>query len=138
MPATTNRVTEESFALAMSLGTGFLDEYQWLNQWSKDCGRKSFHVVHKHHSFMHLLKNSKYMNPKAYWRFKAEDYVGHISRPTHSISMGVKSTKLSQKLCPKYRVLVHLLLTRAVPQGLGGYMGGWGKVSLPGIYLIDL
>ena len=105
--------TEESFALALSLGKGFLDDYQWLNQWSKDCGRKSFHIVHKHHSFMHLLYNSRYMNPKAHWCFKAEDYVGHISRLTHSISMGVRSTKLSQKLCPKYRVLLHLLLTRA-------------------------
>ena len=105
--------TEESFALALSLGKGFLDDYQWLNQWSKDCGRKSFHIVHKHHSFMHLLYNSRYMNPpKARWCFKAEDYVRHISR-THSISMGVRSTKLSQKLCPKYRVLLHLLLTRA-------------------------
>ena len=60
---------------------------QWLNQWSKDCGRRSFHIVHKHHSFMHLLYNSRYMNPKAHWCFKAEDYVGHISRLTHSISM---------------------------------------------------
>ena len=103
--------TEQAFALAMSLGKSFLDAYQWLNEWSKNCGRKSFHIVHKHHSFMHVLKNSTYMNPQAHRCFKVEDYVGGtpVSRPIVS----AKSTKLSQKLCPKCKVLVRLLLTRA-------------------------
>ena len=38
--------------------------------------------------------------------------MGKISRLGHSISMGVRATRLSQKLAPKYSVLLHLRLTR--------------------------
>jgi hypothetical protein len=38
--------------------------------------------------------------------------VGKISLLTYSISSGVGATRLSVKVAPKYRVLLHLLLTR--------------------------
>ena len=41
-----------------------------------------------------------------------ENFVGQISKLTHSISMGVSSTRLSLKVGPKYRVLLHFKLTR--------------------------
>ena len=83
------------------------EEYQWPNVWSEECGRTSFHIVIKHHTFLHLAKDAWF-----HWCFKAEDYVGHISTLTNSVSMGVKATRLSQKVAPKHRILVHLLLTR--------------------------
>ena len=43
------------------------------------------------------------------------DFVGHISKMCHSISFGVSSTKVSSKLCPKYRLHLHLLLRRDLP-----------------------
>ena len=89
-----------------------MKEYQWLNAWSANCGRSSFHIVIKHHAFLHLAKDAWYLNPRVFWCFKAEDYVGHISTVTHSVSMGVKATKISQKLAIKYRILLHLLCTR--------------------------
>ena len=66
-------------------------------------GRKSFHKVHKHHMFVHLIQEAKYLNPRFHWCFKAEDYVGHLAKLTHSVSMGVRSTRLSQKLAAKYQ-----------------------------------
>ena len=100
------------FAESMALGKAFLDSYHELNVWSLEKDRKSFHKVHKHHTFIHLLKNSKFLNPKLQWCFKAEDFVGHCSKLGHSVSMGVSSTRLSLKIASKYRVLQHLLLTR--------------------------
>lgn len=42
------------------------------------------------------------------------DYVGHISKMCHSCSFGVRSTKLTTKLLPKFRLLVHFLLTASM------------------------
>ena len=41
-----------------------------------------------------------------------EDFVGRISTLAHSISHGVRSTRLSLKVAPKYKVLLHLRLAR--------------------------
>ena len=41
-----------------------------------------------------------------------EDFVGRISTLAHSVSHGVRSTGLSRKVALKYKVLLHLRLTR--------------------------
>ena len=45
------------------------------------------------------------------------DYVGHISKMCHSCSFGVSSTQLTTKLLPKYKLVVHFLLTRSMQIG---------------------
>ena len=79
-------LTPREFAKAMSLGKDFLDACKWLHAWSLEKGRNSFAIVAKHHSFIHLLWNSKYMNPTKHMCFLGEDYVGHISKLAHSVS----------------------------------------------------
>ena len=74
--------------------------------------RKLYHIVPKHHMAQHLGDNFLYMNPKYHWTFKAEDFVGKISKLAHSCSFGVGKHKLSAKLMQKYRIMVHLALTR--------------------------
>ena len=101
---------------SLDLAGEFLRKYDWLNKWSLEKDRMSFHIVPKHHSFIHMVWGSKHLNPRAQWCFKAEDFVGQISRLTSSVSMGVSSTRLSLKVAPKYRILVHLFLTRSMPQ----------------------
>ena len=44
--------------------------------------------------------------------------MGHGSKMAQSISFGVSSTKISTKLCPKYRIFFHLLLTRGLEKPL--------------------
>ena len=51
------------------------------------------------------------MNPRLQWCFKSEDFVGKTSKVAHSISMGVASSRLSQMLGAKYRVLLHLIIS---------------------------
>ncbi len=41
-----------------------------------------------------------------------EDFVGKISKLAHSVSMGVKATRISRKVLPKYRVMLHVRLAR--------------------------
>jgi hypothetical protein len=57
-------------------------------------------------------RRSRYLNPKSTWCFSNEDFVGKISCLTFSISPGVAAKRLSAKVAPKYRILLHLLLTR--------------------------
>ena len=107
-------LTPAEFATAMALGKEFLLTYKWLHSWPLEKDRNSFAIVAKHHTFIHLVMNCKFGNPKRQWCFRGEDYVGHISKMCHSISFGVSSTKLTTKLCPEYRLLVHFLLTRSM------------------------
>ena len=104
------------YGKSLALGKEFLDAYQWLHLWSLEKGRNSFAIVAKHHTFIHLVWNSRFMNPTRHWCFKGEDFVGHISKMAHSVSFGVSSIRLSQKITAKYRVLVHFLLTREMHQ----------------------
>jgi hypothetical protein len=87
----------------------------------KGQNRMSFHIVAKHHGFLHLVWNSKFLNPKLHWCFKGGDFVGQVSKLTHSVSMGVSSVRLSNKVAPKYRILVHLALTRSIEAMQEGY-----------------
>ena len=105
-------LTEEQFAQSLTLGKEFLDSYKWLNSWSLEKGRNSFGIVAKFHTFIHLLWNCQFGNPRGHWNFRGEDFVGHMSKMAHSVSFGVSSCKISQKLAQKYRLLVHFLLSR--------------------------
>lgn len=106
-------LTDEEYAAALEKGSFFLQGYEWLNTWAQGAGRNLFHIVYKHHTFWHLVENSKWMNPRFHWCFRSEDFVGKISRLAHSISSGVRSTRLCRKVAPKYRVLLHVRLTRS-------------------------
>ena len=112
-------LTSPQYQKGLKLAGDFLTSYAWLNQWSLEKDRMSFHIVPKHHSFIHLVWNSKFLNPRIQWCFKAKDFVGQVSRLTHSVSMGVSSTRLSLKVAPKYRILVRLFLTRSMQQEIG-------------------
>ena len=90
----------------------FFEAYSWLNIWAQEHQSKAFHIVIKHHTFLNLVQNSVFLNQKFHWCFKAEDFVGKISRVAHSVSMGVRSTKLSTKLAPNYQLLLHFRFTR--------------------------
>ena len=91
------------------MGTG---SYSFLSEWALEEGNKLFHVVHKVHTFQHMGVGSQHLNPRACWCFANEDFVSKMSQLVFSISPGVRSSKLSFKVGPKYRIILHLLLTR--------------------------
>lgn len=109
-------LTQREYEKSLHLGGTFLNSYSYLNNWSLEKDRKSFHIVPKHHSFLHLLWGAKHLNPRIAWCFAGEDFVGQISKLGHSVSMGVSATRLSLKIAPKYRILIHLHLTRSMKE----------------------
>eukprot|EP00435_Cladocopium_sp_Y103_P053933 s605_g17.t1 len=104
--------TKEQCQEATSLDKRFCEHYTELNQWAQDNDRKLYHIVYKFHSMHHMVKNFPHLNPRYCWNFRAEDFVGRLSQLASSIAMGVKSTRLSGKLQVKYRILLHMQLTR--------------------------
>ena len=103
---------EEEYWQAKDLGKRFFSHYSWLQGWAQKKKRKLFHSVMKFHTFHHLVRESCDINPRCCWTFRSEDFVGKISKLGSSVAMGVKSTLLSGKLLLKYRILLHMELTR--------------------------
>ena len=57
-------LSPSQFAKCLALGKEFLLAYKWLNSWSLEKGRNSFAIIAKHHTFIYLLLNSKFMTPE--------------------------------------------------------------------------
>ena len=112
-------LTHDEWLQAMELGDSFSTQYSHLSDWAFEKGRTLFNIVMKHHTFQHLLENAKFLNPKTHWTFSSEDFVGKMSILTASVRPGVSSTRLSLKVAPKYRILLHFLLTREGMQEAG-------------------
>ena len=104
--------TKKQYNEARNLEKRFFHHYDNLNVWAKKVSRLLFHIVIKFHTFHHMVRDSCHLNPRFTWNFRAEDYVGKIAKLGASVAFGVKSTRLCQKLCLKYRVLLHLQLER--------------------------
>ena len=104
--------TSKQYSKARDLEKRFFHHYSNLSQWADKNGRLLFHVVMKPHTFHHLVRDSCFLNPKYCWNFRSEDFVGKISRLGASVAMGVKSTRMSQKIAAKYQILLHMQLSR--------------------------
>ena len=102
----------EEYEEAWGLAKGFAKDYEILAAWASSEGRLLFKTVIKHHTFLHLAKDALHCNPKHHWTFRSEDFVGQIAKLAHSITMGTSATRISAKLSSKYRILLHLVLTR--------------------------
>ena len=96
----------------ISLIDRFFEQITWLHDWAVSEDRLAYHVTIKFHMLHHLALAARYLNPMYYWCFKAEDNIGKLAIMAHSVSMGVKSTNLSSKLCDKYKDFLHFRFTR--------------------------
>ena len=97
---------------SMKLHKDFVQEYKLLGEWAWENDRYLFHVVAKHHTMWHMCLDSRHQNPRFNACWKGEDFVGKISLLCHSCSFGVKCTRLTTKVLPKYQGMLHLILTR--------------------------
>ena len=104
--------SSKEYMQARNLEKRFFSHYDSLSIWFQENDRLLFHLVMKHHTLHHMVRDSQFLNPKNCWNFRAEDFVGKISRLGASVAMGVKSTRMSQKISAKYRILLHLQLVR--------------------------
>lgn len=105
-------LTPVEYGVATSLAKRFFGTYQDLHEWALSKGRKLFNITGKFHSCQHMISHTKHLNFRCHQNFRAEDFVGQLSRIGHSVSFGVSSPKLSGKICAKYKCMLHLQIIR--------------------------
>ena len=107
-------LTSEEFNTFFNLAKGFVESYTWLNAHFHEAGRPLFHIVNKSHSFLHWAWEARYISPSVHACWMGEDFVGRMAKVAHSISFGSKTQKLSMRLMPKYKALMHLTLKKVI------------------------
>lgn len=90
----------------------FLYNYCALHDWAKENSIMLFHLVPKFHMAWHMAQHFAFLNPRLTWTFKAEDYVGKISKLAHGCTYGTSRMNVSSSICSKYRCFMHLRLSR--------------------------
>ena len=86
--------------------------YQWLAKNAMDNGQKLWSVVPKHHFFEHLVEQGLFENPKMFWVYTGEDFVGRLCRIAHFALPGKPTHDLTSFLVERYLIGFHLRLTR--------------------------
>lgn len=86
--------------------------YAWLQEnENNDC---LWQFTPKFHWAYHLAQFCRFQNPKTFWTYRQESWVGSMANLAHSCSHGTRATKLSQSLCQKYLLGFQLRINRYV------------------------
>ena len=103
-------MTPDESNAALQAMQSCLQHYVWLQRHvAKDC---LFQLVPKFHWAYHLAQMCKYQNPKTFWTYRQESWVGSMATIAHSCSHGTKNTKLSESFCEKYLLGLQLRLNQ--------------------------
>jgi len=82
--------------------------YQWLSQNAMQNGQHLWSVVPKHHFFEHLVDQALFENPKMFWVYTGEDFVGRLCRVAHFVLPGKATHDLTSFLVERYLIGFHL------------------------------
>ena len=70
---------------AREAGQRFLVHYSWLAKDAMTHGGLVWSITPKFHFFAHLCLYTKYENPRAFWVYSGESFVGFISRLAYTV-----------------------------------------------------
>lgn len=105
-------MTAEQSAEALGFIQKCFQHYAWLQQ---DANNPClFQFTPKFHWAYHLGQLCRYQNPKTFWTYRQESWVGSMANLAHSCSHGTKATKLSTSLCQKYLLGFQLRINKYV------------------------
>ena len=86
--------------------------YQWLAKNAMKNGQQLWSVVPKFHFFEHLVKQGAFENPKMFWVYTGEDFVGRLCRIAHFVLPGKATHELTSFLIERYLIGFHLRHSR--------------------------
>ena len=95
---------------AMESMWSFCRFYHQLNLDASNRDSTSWHIVNKHHMFVHLCMSSRYLNPNLLWTYGYEDLVGRMKRIAVASKAGLQGRFLSKTIFLKYRNVLHFAL----------------------------
>jgi hypothetical protein len=106
------KLTAVEFIALKSACQKFLMEYTWLANQADLDDKNMYSVKPKHHYLVHLCEQAGTVNPRCTWCYGGEDLVGKISRLAHVCLYGTPNFKVASSLVEKYRVAMHLRISR--------------------------
>jgi hypothetical protein len=86
--------------------------YQWLAKTSMELGQNLWSVVPKFHFFEHLAEQGTWENPRMFWVYTGEDFVGRLCRIAHFVLPGKATHGLTAFLIERYLIGFQLRRTR--------------------------
>ena len=102
---------DEGLAIKESL-TDFLNYYQWMADWAASNLHMLYGLTQKFHNVFHLAEQAQFLNPRNFWVYSQEDFIGRISVLAHSCTPGTSSSKVSTDVAEKLVVAMHFEYTR--------------------------
>ena len=69
-----------------------------------------YHIVFKHHMASHLVRNFRFLNCRASWCFRSENFVGLMAKCAHACAFGSSPLELARKVMRKWRFMMHIKL----------------------------
>ena len=91
-----------------------LQHYSFLASISMREHRFEYNLVPKCHFALHLGEQSLFMNPRRFWTYGSEDFVGRLSSLALACANGVGTLRISEQVAIKYRVVMHMRFRRHV------------------------
>lgn len=106
-------MTQEEGVAAFGHIKKCLRHYAWLQ--IEAASDILFQMTPKFHWACHLGYMCKWQNPKSFWTYKQESWVGSMAAVAHSCAHGTKATKLSVSFCQKYILGLQLRINDIYP-----------------------
>jgi hypothetical protein len=102
-------------AAALAAMRGALTHHAWLHtRYGIQDEASRFPLRPKLHWSLHIAEFARFQNPRSWWHYRAEDWVGRIATVAHSVAHGTRAIRIAGALVQKYRFLLHLRLVRGV------------------------
>ena len=111
-----NFLTDEQFKKLADAVENVQLFYGNLSKKAQQERKKLWSETPKLHFFWHLGQQGKFLNPKVFWTYMSEDFVGKISKLASSLLNGLRVYLVSQKLAQQYRMALHFWLSWQWPQ----------------------
>ena len=76
--------------------------YSALARLSMEQDERRWSIVSKHHFMWHLTWQGQYLNPRLWWRYGFEDFMGICRSLAESCTSGTASLKVAHRICDTY------------------------------------
>ena len=90
----------------------FLSMYSYLAKTAMDCSILRWSLVPKFHMVYHIAVSSR-INPSCLWCYQGEDFIGKVICICQACSRGTHQLHVALKGCNRWRLMMHVTLTRA-------------------------
>jgi hypothetical protein len=102
--------TAEDGVKLIALVDSFLVNYEHLAETSWTERKKNWGQYPKFHHLWHWARQSQYMNPRKFWTYGAEDFVGEIVKIAFACNAGTNASGVSVKVANRFICAFDLLI----------------------------